>query len=147
MLSWSVPAAKRSKLSAFAPIQLQELKKTDVVAIYLFGSRAQGLEHGLSDYDYAILTKYPHVIGDELYHRLYEILSDISPRQIENDVIDIVYLHEANLELKFHVIRYGKIIYENSTSKRQDFEAFTTILYADYRPILDQMDKAILESL
>lgn len=135
------------KNQIFDPEHLQTLEKSDVQTIYLFGSRAQGLEHAKSDYDYAVLTDKPHVAGDGLYHLLYDILAKISPRELNHDVLDIVFLNQANLELKFHVIRYGRVLYEKSTAKRQDFESLTTLLYADYRPILDEMDRAILESI
>ena len=65
----------------------------------------------------------------------------------ENDVIDIVFLKNVGLELRFHVIRYGTVLYDDDPQRRLAFEAETTLLYCDYRPILDQFDKAILQSL
>ena len=129
--------------------QISDLSKTaDVVAIYLFGSRALGLEHSLSDYDYAVLTSHNnHNKGDKLYHRLYQILSDISPRTKKNDVIDLVYLQSVGLELKMHIIRYGKLIVDNDPVKRLEFEVHTQRLYCDFKPLLDTFDSAILESL
>lgn len=127
--------------------QTTQLQQTDVVAIYLFGSRALGVEGEHSDYDYAILTKSDHTKGDELYELLYEILSSISPRTLQNDVIDIVYLHRANLELRQHVVRYGQLIYDVDPMKRLKFEEQTVLLYCDFKPILDRADAAILDSL
>lgn len=123
-------------------------KKYGIEAVYLFGSRAQGLDHPLADYDYAVLTKKRgHMKGDRLYAILYDIFSAVSPRTLENDVLDIVYLRSAGLELKFHVIRYGKIIYDGKPRARLKFEEQTTLLYCDYRPLLDQFDRTILQSL
>lgn len=127
---------------------LKALKKLGVQAVYLFGSRALGLEHDLSDYDYGILVEERgHKRGDALYERLYEILSDVSPRSLKNDVIDIVFVRDVGLELRFHVIRHGKIIYESNSESRLDFEAETTLLYCDYRPVLDEFDRMLLDSL
>ena len=102
----------------------------------------------MSDYDYAVLLKEKgHSRGDDLYLKLYNFFADISPRTLQNDVIDIVYLRDAGLELKFHVVRYGKVIFDSDLLARVNFESMTTLLYCDYRPILDEFDKTILKSL
>lgn len=133
---------------AFSKKHREILEKTDVLTIYLFGSRAQGVESPLADYDYGILTKKEgHKRGDALYDLLYEIFSEISPRTLENDVIDIVYLRDVGLELRFHVVRYGTILYDRVPMERLEFEEQTHILYCDYRPILDDFDRTILENI
>ena len=105
------------------------LNKAGIEAIYLFGSRALGKESHLSDYDYAVLCrKKGHSKGDPLYFRLYNLLCDFSPRTLKNDVIDIVFLRDVNLELKFHVIRHGKIIFDGVPKARCAFEQETTLL-------------------
>ncbi len=119
-----------------------------IQAVYLFGSRALRIESPLADYDYGILVdKKGHSKGDILYFQLYELLSKISPRRLENDIIDIVFLRDVGLELRQHVIRYGKVLFDGAPKARLRFETETTLLYCDYRPILDQFDRNILESL
>lgn len=126
----------------------RQLEKLGVQAVYIFGSRAQGTPGPLSDYDYAVLLKERgHTRGDALHEQLYEIFSEISPRTLENDIIDIVFLRDAGLELRFHVIRYGKILFDANSKARLDFESQTTLLYCDYRPILDEFDRTLVESL
>lgn len=128
--------------------QKKIFKQAGVEAIYLFGSRAQEKEGLFSDYDYAVLvTEKGHAKGDDLYFKLYDIFSEISPRTLKNDVIDIIFLKDAGLELRFHVIRYGKVIYDDAPETRLDFEAQTMLLYCDYRPLLDAFDKTIIQSL
>lgn len=134
--------------TSWTPKDFLRFKKEGVEALYLFGSRAQGIDHPLADYDYAVLTKKKgHMKGDRLYTILYDILSAVSPRTLKNDVLDIVYLRDAGLELKFHVIRYGKVIYDGNPRARLNFEEQTMLLYCDYRPLLDQFDRTILQSL
>lgn len=124
------------------------LKAHGVLAVYLFGSRAQGQEGPLSDYDYAVLTKDGgHGRGDELYSILYDVFGEISPRTLDNDAIDIVFLQDTGLELRFHVIRYGVVLFDDDPGARLDFEAQTTLLYCDYRPLLDRFDRTILQTL
>ncbi len=80
------------QIPKLGPIPLAALEKTGAQAVYLFGSRAQGKESPLSDYDYAVLLKEKgHSKGDPLYFQFYNLLSEISPRTLKNDVIDILF--------------------------------------------------------
>jgi predicted nucleotidyltransferase len=134
--------------SIFTTKQESQLKKMGVVCVYLFGSRALGNQSEMSDYDYAVLMqKSGYKKGGAVYKKLLSLLSTISPRTLENDVIDLVFLRDVGLELKFHVVRYGRVLFETDSNSRQNFESETTLLYCDYRPLLDQFDEAILNSL
>ena len=64
-----------------------------------------------------------------------------------SDVIDLVFLKDAGLELRFHVLRYGKVLYEGDQKARLDFEDKTTLDYCDYRPVLDYFDRTLLQAL
>ena len=124
----------------------ERLSRLRVVALYLFGSRARGEEGPNSDYDYAVLwPEGDHRKGEPLYLELYELLSEVSPRTLANDVIDIVFLRDAPLEMRFHVIRYGRVLFDADPTARLDFECRTELLYCDFRPLLDEMDQSILE--
>lgn len=132
------------------------LSKTDqknlhalgVQALYLFGSRAQGVAGPFSDYDFGVLmAEEGHKRGGKLYDAIYDIISPLCPRTLENDVIDIVFVRDAPLELRFHIIRYGKVLFDANPRERGRFEDITTMLYCDYRPLLDMFDKAILATL
>ncbi|MBI4127029.1 MAG: nucleotidyltransferase domain-containing protein, partial [Deltaproteobacteria bacterium] len=126
-------------------IPQDEFRHLGVQAAYLFGSRAQGVTGPLSDYDYAVLVEETgHTRGDDLHEKLYDLFASMSPRTLENDVIDIVFLKDVGLELRFHVIRYGKVLFDGDQKARLDFETITTLLYCDYRPILDQFDRTIV---
>lgn len=125
-----------------------KLSALGVQALYLFGSRAQGVEGPLSDYDFGVLMpEEGHKRGGKLYDAMYDILAPLCPRTLENDVIDIVFVRDAPLELRFHIIRYGKVLYDADPRERGRFEDNTTMLYCDYRPLLDMFDKAILATL
>ena len=124
------------------------LRNLGAEALYLFGSRAQGAEGPLSDYDFAaLMTKGGEKRGGKTYDAIYDILSPLCPRTLDNDIIDIVFLRDAPLELKMHIVRYGKILLDENPRARAKFEEETTLLYCDFRPILDMFDKAILATL
>lgn len=130
----------------FSEDQEKVLTALGVEALYLFGSRALGKESELSDFDYGVLMPTGgHGKGDPLYLELYDLLSEVSERTLKNDIIDIVFLRDAGLELAFHVVRYGKVLFEKEVLARLNFEERITKLYCDYKPILDSFDKAILE--
>ncbi len=122
----------------------EQLRSLGVQALYLFGSRAQGTQGPLSDFDFAVLMDDAHQRGDATYDRLYDLLTPLCHRTLENDVIDIVFLRNAPLELRFHVIRYGTLLYDGVPKKRAHFEEETVLAYCDYRPLLDMFDRAIL---
>ncbi len=124
------------------------LRAQGVVALYLFGSRALGTASEHSDYDYAVLLQETgHARGEPLYFALYNLLAEISPRTLDNDVIDIVFLRDAPLELRFHVVQHGRVLFDDDALNRVRFEELTVRLYCDYRPILDEFDRTILGSL
>lgn len=128
----------------------KQLKKLGIVAVYLFGSRAQGVAGPLSDYDFGMLmSKYNSENHGKLYDAVYDILSPVCPRTLKNDVIDIVFLNNENvsLELKMHVIRYGLLLLDEDPQRRVNFEERVMLEYCDFRPMLDMMDKTILASL
>ncbi|MFA5946090.1 MAG: nucleotidyltransferase domain-containing protein [Patescibacteria group bacterium] len=131
------------------PEQTQkQLEKLGVSALYLFGSRAMGAEGPLSDFDFAVLMNHAgHSRGDKTYDALYDLLSPLCSRTLENDVIDIVFLRDAPLELKAHIIRYGKILFESNPLERGQFEEETTLEAADFRPHQNIIDQTILASL
>ncbi len=124
------------------------LSELDVQALYLFGSRAMGTNHPLSDYDYGVLMNEPgHTKGDDLYMSLYDLLCSISPRTLKNDTIDIVFLKDVGLELQFHVMCHGVVIFEKNVHERTRFEEKAMLLYCDFRPLLDEFDRTILKRI
>lgn len=126
----------------------KKLRSLGVVAVYLFGSRAQGVAGPLSDFDFGVfMEKSGNRRGDETYDALYDLLSPLCPRTLANDILDIVFLNDAPLELRFHVIRYGKVLFDASPRVRGRFEERTMNEYCDYRPTLDMFDRAILAAL
>ncbi len=129
-----------------SPEASNRLRELGVIALYLFGSHAQGVAGPRSDFDFAVLMDRPgHQRGDASYDALYDLLSPLCPRTLQNDVIDIVFLHDAGLELKMHVIRYGKVLFEADARARLRFEQQAALEYADFKPILDTFDRAILQ--
>ncbi|MBI2981216.1 MAG: nucleotidyltransferase domain-containing protein [Deltaproteobacteria bacterium] len=112
----------------------QRLEDLGLATLYLFGSRAQGISRSLSDYDFGLLLKDPLLIkngSQKLYQEIYEILEGEVSKRVN---LDIVFLDGAPLQLRYHVIRYGKVLLNADPSRRGDFEERTLEEHADFEP-------------
>lgn len=116
-----------------------------VSIVYLFGSRAEKKSNAMSDIDIGVVFKDEP--RDEEVPRLYTELYDILTDHFPNFQIDLVFLQKANLELRFDAISHGRVLFESSQAMRLDFEERAMMMYADFRPLLDEFDRAILERI
>ena len=101
-----------------------------IKAAYLFGSFAEGRANTLSDFDFGVLL-------EEGYQS--QIKLDILAALAENDFcrVDLVVLNEADLLLRFEVVKHNEILY-----RREDFDAsgyFSRVIreYLDFKPFLE----------
>ena len=138
-------------MEKFSDIKLPEekLKKLGVGLVYLFGSRAEGTAGPSSDFDVGLVFSDPAMLrGDTpgLYQSLYEIFSDTFDLSGFRSV-DIVFLEQASLELRFDAISHGAVLFEISPEFREKFEERVEALYRDFKPILREFDRAILERI
>jgi predicted nucleotidyltransferase len=124
----------------------QKLQELGVLAVYLFGSQAEGMEGNLSDVDIAVLFEDPRRASgnvNDLYAKLYDILTDaIDLAGVEG--LDIVLLERAPLELQFNVVAHGKVLFSASDRERLAYEDRVTMLHADFKPVQEVFDKEIL---
>ena len=123
----------------------QKLHELGVRLVYLFGSYAEGMEMPHSDVDVGVVfRRVPRQdrVG-ETYQALYDLFTDVFPGK----KLDIVFLQNAGLELRFDVIGHGKLLFEATSGEHYDFEEHTTIMYADFKPILNEMNNAILQRI
>ena len=96
--------------------------RSELIAVYLFGSVADGTASATSDIDIAILLRNPdkQSIGS-LRFNLYADLS----RALERNDIDLVILNmSGNLILNDQITRHGIVLYaaDASENERIDFE-------------------------
>lgn len=83
--------------------------------VYLFGSQATGKVGPLSDYDFAFY------LDEKDFDKRYKIelsLYDPITKLFKTDNVDIVILNDIEMpELKYHIIKDGKLIYEKEPYK------------------------------
>lgn len=118
------------------PEQIKKLKNLPVSAIYLFGSQAQGVENALSDYDFGVLLEDARFLKNRKgRNQLYDNLLSIFEVALGHPTnIDIVFLDEADLVLKFHVLRFGKTLYLANPQHNAKFQETTLLEHADFEP-------------
>jgi uncharacterized protein len=110
----------------------------EVVAIYLFGSRARGEALPGSDVDIAVLAASP--LAPLFRFDLQEALA----AELHAPV-DLVDLRSASTVMRVQVIEHGRLLYERDPVARQLFEATALSAYArlneERRDILDDVRK------
>ena len=123
---------------------LTRLTSLNVSLVYLFGSFAEGKNSPLSDIDIGIVftdNHFPATDSSGIYNELYFIFTDV----FTGKSIDIVFLENAGLELKFDVVKHGKNIFCISETEKYRFEDDVTMMYMDFKPILNEFNQAILQ--
>mgnify|MGYP001047855040 CR=1 FL=1 len=115
---------------------------TDMV--YLFGSRAESDAHSermpdpakigpLSDYDFGILLR--RTPATDTAHLKAQFAAAMTAL-LSTDLVDVVILNEAPIELAYAVIAQGQILYKRSVATRVEYEGGVLGLYGDYLPVL-----------
>ena len=119
-------------------------KRSDITAVYLFGSLATNTASALSDIDLAILYKTDPADITETRIDLITTISKI----LGTDNVDIQVLHSAmSLPLAEQILKYGKILVDNDPDKRISFENKMRGLVFDFEPYLIQYLDAMEERL
>ncbi len=109
-------------------------RRKGVVALYLFGSVAQGRATQLSDVDIAVLL--PRVNAMDLFKKRLQMIVDLMKILNEDDV-DLVVLNEAPPLLCHRIITEGELVYSRDEKERIRFEARKVLEYLDFKPILE----------
>lgn len=133
----------------FTENETSRLKKFTIHALVLFGSQAQGLADKRSDFDIGVILGDQKSLYDtdqrkKIYDFLYDVLSD-KIKELKN--IDIVFLDTAPEELKSHVLKYGKVIFEFRPGVFADFKAKIMEEYADFTPLRQIFQKGIFSQI
>lgn len=128
----------------------EKLNNLGVAGVYLFGSQSEeGTAGKLSDFDVAVLFKdNKNSFGDtsEIYGKLYDIFSEsFDLSGFKN--IDIVFLPNVSLQLRYHIVTTGKILYSGDIEMILDNKEKTMIEYADFSPARNLFNKSILERI
>lgn len=122
------------------------MRQLGVAGVFLFGSQAVGITHAKSDYDFGILLSKREIVFDyQQRNKVYDQLYDLLSAQIQQLVnIDIVFLQDADLQLRYHVVRDGQLLYLGDQKIVSDFMEQTIDLYCDFAPLRKEFQAAVL---
>lgn len=126
-----------------------QLKKifgeNDVLLAYLFGSSARGVEGPMSDIDIGILLKEPLSRAEAFDKRIFFTYKLAS--LFHTNKIDIIILNVATPEIKFNVIKDGKVIYNRDEKSRINFEMRTMSEYFDTAPLRKEYAESLFKNI
>jgi len=137
-------------LIKISPKTTQKLKDMGVGLVYLFGSRAEGTAHPLSDFDIGIVLsdkkklqevkKRPFQMGAEFDNFFEEVV----PSTFKNPV-QVTFLQIASFNFQFNAIKYGKVLFEISSEFRADYEEKVMREYLEFKPYYNEFYQATLD--
>jgi len=118
-----------------------------IIAIYLFGSFAQGTEKENSDIDLAFVFNEKFYKEDP-FRALQEaeLFSVEITRRIKKTV-DVLILNSASLSFTYHVLRKGACLYESNTVNRILYEVAVENKYEDFIPFIKELRDSKREKL
>jgi len=131
------PLLDEAGLAAFLTTQ------ADIVAVYLFGSLAQGHAGPRSDIDIAILLG--PASSQTAFERQLRLMGDL--RRFADREVDVVILNSVSPILQHQVLRYGRLLYEHDRCARVEFEVRAGQVYADLRPMYDFHARDLLQKI
>jgi predicted nucleotidyltransferase len=105
--------------------------EADVLALYLYGSYAEGRANALSDVDVAILAR-----EDLSREQLGELEARCSAQWPES--VDLRVLNLAPLPFRYEVTARGQRLWAADVGQVADWESLTWRLYWDYHPRLER---------
>ena len=123
--------------------QQNKLKKAGVIALFLFGSKALGVDGPLSDTDIAILLD-KKVPEDQIFRKSvdYEyFISNLFPKIKD---IEVTLLNNAPIGLQTTILREGKLLFCADYQKLADFREKTIILACDLLPFIQYHQQIFL---
>ena len=115
--------------------------RTDIVAIYLFGSQAQGYARRDSDVDLAVLAR-PE--GQDFFDLELKLNTQMNRLEREHE-IEALVLNRAPTAWQFEVVSTGRLLVSKDENFRTDWEVGMLNRYYDVRPLHKAYDRAYLQ--
>lgn len=117
----------------------------DMIALYTFGSLAEGKIKPLSDLDFAVLLS-DNLDRKHLFDKHIDLIGTFNDT-FKTDEIDLVLLNHVPLKFAFNVIKTGKLLYCREQKKLIDFIEHTMKLYLDFKFYRDDFDRVFIEGI
>ncbi|ELE1940737.1 nucleotidyltransferase domain-containing protein [Vibrio cholerae] len=104
--------------AVLASIKQLAAQHSDIAAVWLYGSRAQGRARQDSDYDLAIAFNDFSLDAIARYVRPHSLaLSWAGKLQLPEQQVSLVDINQAPIYLAYQIIDTGKLIYSDGTAR------------------------------
>ena len=128
------------------PGLIQAIKqRSEVVALYSFGSVVKNDLKPLSDLDYAILLS-GQLSKRQRFDKHLELIG-IFNNVFRTDEIDLIILNDAPLRFCYVILKTGKLIYFRNKDDLIDLRDQVLKYYLDFKYFRDSFDKVFLEGV
>ena len=117
----------------------------DVIALYTFGSLAEGNLKPLSDLDFGILLSRS-IDRKQRFDKHLDLIGTFT-ETLRTDEVDLVILNDAPLRFARQILATGKLLFCRDQNQLVDFIEKTTKRYLDFKPVREQFDKVFLEGI
>lgn len=111
-------------------------KQPEINALYLFGSYARDEIKPLSDIDIAVFLKKGS--GRTDYWDIKLKLLNKAIAILGSDEIDFVVLNEAPYELRYNILKKGKILFCRNEKERREFQEKAVLDYLDTQSLREE---------
>ena len=119
--------------------------KDEVIAVYLFGSRATGKDVPGSDVDIAVLTVPFKKYKPDSFEARTQMQKELS-RLLRKDM-DIVFLQEVGEVLLFEILRDGEILLERDTQRHHTFMVSRLMRCLDFHFYQKRMQNGLIQAI
>jgi len=116
--------------------------RSEVLAVYLYGSHTEGRASALSDIDIGVLIK--DSLAEERLWQLEDAIAADLRHVLHTDKVDLVVLNLAPLRIRHEVITRGEVLYSADDGARADFESYSLRRYWDFEKYLEEYDRCFL---
>ena len=119
-------------------------ERQELVAVYLFGSVAQGRDHALSDVDVAVLFS-----GELAQEAMFDYVLEIGSvlEDALHRPVDVIALNRASPALRFQVLKSGRLLHERDHTARCLFVMRALNQYYDVKPYLDYHNAQLVSKI
>lgn len=111
-------------------------RKTEIGALYLFGSYAKDDIKPLSDIDIAVFLKR-NIPSSEYWDLKINILNK-AVKILGTEEIDFVLLNEAPYELAYNILKTGRILFCCDEKYHTEFQEKIVLNYLDTKPLREE---------
>lgn len=120
-------------------------QKSEVMALFVFGSAVEGELRPMSDIDLAILLN-SEINRRELFDKELEVRALIA-EFLETESFDLVNMNLAPARFAHNILAEGKLIYYRDKTQIVDFYEDNIRKYLDFKYYRDDYDKTFRELL